>query len=60
MIGMARKLKRIIIHSALTKGKTIAVRQDGLQEFISLLISIYTDGISLPPALIYKGAANEL
>jgi hypothetical protein len=60
MIGMVCKLKRIMTRSALTKGKTMAARQDGSREFISLLASICADRISLPPALIYKGTANEL
>jgi hypothetical protein len=60
MIGMARKLKRIMTRSALKKGKTLVARQDGSREFISLLACICADGTSLSPALIYKGAANEL
>jgi hypothetical protein len=60
MVGMARKLKRIMTCSALKKGKTLAARQDSSREFISLLVYICADGTSILPALIYKGAANEL
>ena len=34
--------------------------QDGLREFISLLISIYIDSIKLLLALIYKGKSKDL
>jgi hypothetical protein len=45
---------------AYDSGKITKVKQDGLQEFISLLTSICADGTKIPPALIYKGASGDL
>jgi hypothetical protein len=53
-------MKRIIIYSELQRSKSLAARQDGSQEFITLLAYISTAGIAVPPTLIYKGASNEL
>jgi hypothetical protein len=59
-MGIARKLKRILTCSALEKGKTLAARQDGSREFISLLTCISAAGKALPPTLIYRGVSTEL
>jgi hypothetical protein len=60
LIGIARIIKRIITKEAYDSGKITKVKQDSLQEFISLLASICTDGTKIPPALIYKGASGDL
>jgi hypothetical protein len=40
--------------------KIKGVKQDGLQEFISLFAAICADGTKIPPALIYKGTSGDL
>ncbi len=60
LIGLARTLKRIMTKKLYDSGRIMSVAQDGSREFISLLASIYADGIALPLALIYKGASRDL
>ena len=57
---MTNTTQRIISLEALYSGRITHVSQDGNREFLSLLISICTDGSALPPALIYKGDSNTL
>ena len=45
---------------AYQQGRIRYSQQDGNREFISLLACICADGTALPPALIYKGASNDL
>ena len=52
-------MKRILTKKLYNNSRIILVVQDGSREFISLLASIYTDGIVLPLALIYKGALGD-
>ena len=60
LISLARTLKCIITKSIYNSKRIIAIKQDRLREFISLLASICANGIKLPLALIYKGALRDL
>jgi len=60
LIGIARTLKRIMTKQMYDSGKIKGAAQDGSREFISLLASIYADGTTIPPALIYKGSSGDL
>ena len=53
-------MKRIVPITHLQKKKALGTSQDGSREFISLLATIYTDGSTLPPALIYQGDSYDL
>ena len=53
-------IKHIITKEVYDSRKITKAKQDGLREFISLLASIYTDGIKILPALIYKGTSGDL
>jgi DDE superfamily endonuclease len=45
---------------AYKQGRIRNSQQDGSREFISLLACVCADGTATPPALIYKGASNDL
>ena len=45
---------------ALKSGRIKYACEDNSREFISLLVYIYADKISLPPSLIYKGDLYSL
>jgi hypothetical protein len=60
MMGMSRRMKRIMTYTELQKSKSLAARQDGSREFITLLACISAAGVAVAPTLIYKGASNEL
>jgi hypothetical protein len=60
LIGLAQKLKRIMTKKIYDSGEIKGAKQDGSREFISLLVSICTDGTKIPPAFIYKGKSEDL
>ena len=60
MIGQASATKRIMSREALESGRITYASQDGSREFISLLACISATGVTLPPALIYKGDSTTL
>ena len=60
MIRIAQALKYIIIRKLYNSKQIRAARQDSLKEFISLLATIYANGITIPLALIYKGTLKDL
>jgi hypothetical protein len=45
---------------AYKQGRVRCSQQDGSREFITLLACVCVDGSATPPALIYKGASNDL
>jgi hypothetical protein len=45
---------------AYKQGRVRYSQQDGSREFITLLAYVYADRSATPPALIYKGASNDL
>ncbi|PMD18641.1 hypothetical protein NA56DRAFT_726749 [Hyaloscypha hepaticicola] len=60
LISLVYTLKCIITKKLYNSNRIILAVQDSSREFISLLASICTDGIALPPALIYKGISGDL
>jgi hypothetical protein len=60
LIGIAQCVKRILTRELYNCGRITAVKQDGSQEFISLLATICTDRTRVPPALIYKSSSGDL
>ena len=53
-------LKRVFTINSIKDGQILGATQDGSHEFITLLACISASGKALPPALIYKGASNNL
>ena len=53
LISVFNKSKRIYTKSEAVWGKLLGTSQDGNRKWITVIVSIYTDGISLPPGLIY-------
>lgn len=60
LIGHCGTTRRILTKQAYQNGRVRSAQQDGSREFISLLACVCADGTTLPPALIYKGASNDL
>lgn len=60
LLGTASSSKRLMTLEALESGRITHASQDGSREFISLLACIGADGVTLPPALIYKGDSGTL
>ena len=57
-MGLMACMKHIILE-ALESGRITHASQDRSREFLSLLACICTDGMALPPALIYKGDSGS-
>jgi hypothetical protein len=60
LIGYLQKVRRIFPKALMEKQKLPGTSQDGSREWITLLATIYADGSSLPPALIYKAVSGDL
>lgn len=60
MIGRSSVRRRIVTKEAYNSGRIRHFQQDGNREWISLLACVCADGTTLPPALIYQGASNDL
>ena len=60
LIGIERTMKQIINTNTYNKNKIMKTNQNELKKFITLLTIIYTNGIILPPILIYKGEFKDL
>jgi hypothetical protein len=60
LIGLAHIVKYVMTKKIYNSGRITTAKQDSSREFIRLLASICTDGIALPPALIYKEASGDL
>jgi hypothetical protein len=53
LINLLRFTKRIIFINVLKSKRIARASQDNNREFITLITSIYADGLHLTPALIY-------
>jgi hypothetical protein len=53
LIGVFNKSKRIYTKLEVIWGKLLGTSQDGNREWITVITSIYVNGISLPLGLIY-------
>ena len=60
MIGIDNKSRRVLSKEAYQKGTILSSKQDSNREFISLLTTIYTNGTSIPPVLLYQGKSHDL
>jgi DDE superfamily endonuclease len=60
LIGHSSATKRIMTREAYKQGRVRSSQQDGSREFITLLACVCANGSATPPALIYKGASNDL
>jgi hypothetical protein len=60
LIGHLQKVKRIFPKALMQQQKLLGTGQDGSREWITVIATIYADGSSLPPALIYKAVSGDL
>ena len=59
-LGSLHKTRRVFTKSLYQSGQLLGHTQDGNREWITLIAGICDDGTALPPALIYKAAAENL
>ena len=60
LINFSCTKKRIILLKNLKEKHIISTSQDGNREFITLIVSIYTNGSYLSLVLIYKNESYDL
>ena len=60
LIGHLQKVQRIFLKALMARQKLLGTSQDGNREWITIVATIYADGTSLPPALIYKAVSGDL
>jgi hypothetical protein len=60
LIGRLQKVRKIFPKALMQQQRLLGTGQDGSREWITLIVTIFTDRSSLPPALIYKAVSGDL
>lgn len=55
LIGLGKRMRRIITSQSIKSGKTTKAIQDGNREFITVLACCSAQGNAIQPTLIYAG-----
>ena len=60
MIGVQSRSKRIFSRASLGSGISSSLIQNGIREWITLIVYIYADGSQLDLSLIYEGQSGSV